>query len=353
MRIRVLRPPELTPALHERWRELQRSHRLYASPFFHPAFTQMVARSRDDVHVGVCEEEDNVPLGFFPFQRARFGVGQPVGWTLCDYQGVVAAPGCRWEARELLSACGLRWFQFDHLPAAQEPFGPFQRAHSPSLMLDLSDGFERYAQRQERAGSHTVGRLAKRLRRLERDHGPARFEAHVTERAALDTLLSWKSAQYRRTGMADLLARPWFREVTEAAAHTEEEGFAGMLSVLYAGDRLVAAHLGLRSDTVWHYWLPAHDVDPALAACSPGLLLILAMARHAESLGVRALDFGKGETRHKREFANSEVQLAEGWVRTSPLALPWQWRREARALARRSGLGPRARRVANRLRGGG
>src|SRR5437762_3430074 len=135
----------------------------------------------------------------------------------------------------------------------------------------------------EREGSHTLGRLAKRLRRLERDHGPARFEAHVTERAALDTLLSWKSAQYGRTGMADLLARPWFREVTEAAAYTQEEGFAGMLSVLYAGDRLVAAHLGLRSDTVWHYWLPAHDVDPALAPCSPGLLLIVAMARHAES----------------------------------------------------------------------
>ena len=348
--VRVLRPSELTPALTARWAEIQRSNARYASPFFQPAFTQLVARARDDVHVAVLERNDDA-VGFFPYQRDRLGIGRPAGWTLCDYQGVVAEPDARWSADELIRACGLRWFEFDHLLAEQEPFLPFHRGSSSSLVIDLSDGFEGYEQAQQQAGVRTVSRLRKRWKRLEREHGPVRFDAHLTDPDALATLLDWKSAQYRRTGMSDLLARPWFRRVIESAHTESDDGFAGLLSGLYAGERLVALHLGLRSNSVWHYWLPAHDDDPALSRSSPGLLLILAMAQHAEVLGLRALDFGKGETRYKRDFANAEVALAEGWVGTSALAAASRLGGHARALVRRSTLGPRARRLANRALG--
>ncbi|MGI9020971.1 MAG: GNAT family N-acetyltransferase [Solirubrobacterales bacterium] len=348
---RVLEPRELTNELTARWAEIQRQTALFASPFFHPAFTRLVAGARDDVRVAVLER-DGDPVGFFPFQRGPLGVGRPVGSSLNDYQGVIADPDAEWEPGKLLRACGLRWFEFDHLIAGQEEFAPFHRHLSPSLVIDLSQGFEDYERVQREAGVKTIKRLRARWRKLERDHGPVRFEAHVADPHLLATLLAWKSAQYGRTGMADLLARPWFRQVIEAAHTASADGFAGLLSALWAGERPVALHLGLRSDSVWHYWLPAQDEDPELARCAPGLLLILAMAEHAERLGLRVLDFGKGEARHKREFANAENAVADGFVGTfSAVAAASRLRAQARELARRSAVGPRARRLAGRLTG--
>jgi CelD/BcsL family acetyltransferase involved in cellulose biosynthesis len=338
---------ELPPELADRWAAIQSGSPLHRSPFFHPAFTRLVGAARDDAWVAALAGASGADhVAFLPFQRDRFRAGRAVGWGLNDYQGVIAAPGAEWSPVELIKAAGLRWYQFDHALAEQTELAPFTRARNVSLVVDLSEGFDQYAQARRAAGEKSIERVRSRWRRLERDHGPARFEAHVADPAMLELLFSWKSSQYRRTGMADLLERPWFRSVMEGVYATQGEGFAGLLSVLYAGDRPVAIHLGPRSASVWHYWLPAHDDDPALSRTSPGLLLILAMAQHAEELGLRALDFGRGEARHKREFANSEVALAEGWIGTrSVTAALMRTRWELRDLARRSGIGPRVRRL--------
>lgn len=350
--VRVLAAAELTPELENAWAVIQRDERLFASPFFHPQFTRLVATARDDVHVAVLGDADD-PGGFFPFQRDRHGVGHPVGWGLNDYQGVVVRPDLEWTARELIRGCGLRWFEFDHVPVGQQQFAPHRSALAASPAIAIADGFERYEREQGEAGSKTIKRLRSRRRRLERDHGPVRFEADVDDPQLLATLLRWKSARYESTGAADLLARPWFRAVVDAAFGASAEGFACPLSVLWAGERPVAMHLGPRSRSVWHYWLPAHDGDPELARTSPGMLMILAMAEHAEELGVRTLDFGRGDARHKREFANFEAALAEGWVSTASTTAAGQWlRRSGRQLARRSRLGPRLRRLRARPRSG-
>jgi CelD/BcsL family acetyltransferase involved in cellulose biosynthesis len=323
--VRVLDAAELTPELERVWAEIQRGDPLYASPFFHPQFTRLVAAARDDVHIAVLGDDDD-PAGF-----AR----QDVEWT----------------ARELIRACGLRWFEFDHVPAGQRQFAPHQSALAASPVIVIADGFARYEREQGEAGSKTLKRLRSRRRRLERDHGPVRFEADVDDPELFATLLRWKSARYESTGAANLLARPWFRAVVEAAFGASAEGFACPLSVLWAGERPVAMHLGPRSRSVWHYWLPAHDGDPELARTSPGMLMILAMAEHAAELGVSVLDFGKGDARHKREFANSKVALAEGWVSTPSMTAAGQWlRRSARTLARGSGFGPRLRGLRTRSR---
>jgi len=346
--VEVLRAGELTPTLLERWSAIQRSDPGYASPFFHPRFTQLVAQARSDVRVAVLHDGDRA-AGFFPFQRNWLGIGYPAGWGMCDYQGAVVQSGLSWSVPELMRACGLRSFQFDHLPVAQEPFSPYQRARSVSPLIDLSQGFERYERAQQQAGrGRTFSRLRSRWRRLQSEHGAVRFEPHVDDPTTLARLLEWKADQYRRTGMADLLARPWFRQVIESAASASSDGFSGVLSALYAGARPVALHLGLRSDQVWHYWLPAHDVDESLSRCSPGLLLILAMTQSAESMGISWIDFGKGDARHKREFANSQVALAEGSAGNSPIAQAVRLRRRARSLAQRSRLGPRVRRLIKR-----
>lgn len=344
----VLRSDELDSAHLDRWRELCRRDAMYASPFFDPAFTQLVGAVRGDVYAAVMHSGDDI-VGFFPFQRNSLGVGYPAGWGMCDYQGPVVRADVGWRVPDLMRSCGLRSFEFDHLPTRQQPFQPFGQTTTPSLLLDVSGGFERYEHTQRRAGrAKTFSRLRARWRRLEAERGPVRFESNVADPRALAQLLAWKSDQYRRTGMADLLERGWFREVIERAASAAGEGFAGLLSALYAGERPVALHLGLRSERVWHYWLPAHDVDASLARCSPGLLLIVAMANAAESLGVEVIDFGKGRARHKLEFANGEVALSEGLAGSSAVARALRLRRRARSVARRAGVGPLVRRMVKR-----
>jgi CelD/BcsL family acetyltransferase involved in cellulose biosynthesis len=93
---------------------------------------------------------------------------------------------------------------------------------------------------------------------------------------------------------------------------TETTEFAGMLSALYAGGELVAAHMGMRSRTCWHYWYPAFD--PRLARYQPGLVLLLEMARHAADLGVTRIDLGAGDEHYKVRLANASDLVARGRV---------------------------------------
>jgi CelD/BcsL family acetyltransferase involved in cellulose biosynthesis len=68
----------LSGNLVARWSALQLADPEPASPFFRPEFTQAVARVRDGVFVAVVED-GRVPVGFLPFERARLGIGKPVG----------------------------------------------------------------------------------------------------------------------------------------------------------------------------------------------------------------------------------------------------------------------------------
>ena len=55
--------------------------------------------------------------------------------------------------------------------------------------------------------------------------------------------------------------------------------FQGVLSGLYIGEKLVAAHFGMRSRRVLHWWFPAYD--PELGKYSPGAQLLLELSRAA------------------------------------------------------------------------
>ena len=349
--VRVLPGRGLDRGLQARWSEVQQIAPPFTSPFFSPEFTAIVAEAREDVRVGVFEREGQ-PVGFFPFQRGRLGLGSPVGGMLSDYHGAIVESGVRWDARELMDACGLKIWEFDHLIASQEPFAPFHRRSHGSPVMDLSNGLETYLRGRESAGVREISTVARKRRKLEREHGEVRFAHHVADEGALATLMRWKSDQYQRTGAADHLAEEWVREVLHLAHLRQTPTFAGMLSALYVEDRMVAAHFGVRSTSVWHYWYPAYD--PEFGNYSPGLILLLDMARSAPSLGIRTIDLGKGDARYKRALASGSVALAEGAIaRRSVAACAWRLRREARTVAKRTTLGPRLRRLARALRPSG
>ena len=81
--------------------------------------------------------------------------------------------------------------------------------------------------------------------------GPLRFVAHETAGEPFDQLLAWKLAQYVRTERRGSLQEKWAVDALKLMLERQGEGFWGMLSCLYAGDRLAAVHLGIRSATEW------------------------------------------------------------------------------------------------------
>ena len=291
---------------------MQHSNLDLCSPFFCPEFTLAIAAARDDVLVGVLEEAGKV-AGFFPFQRGKRSVGKPVGWPMCDYQGVVASRETVWDPAQLLRDCGLVAWDFDHLIMSQQPFQGCIRATRNSPILNLSGGFEKYLEEKQRAGSRLFKQNGRKTRKMEREVGPIRFASGLLNHTTLDRLLGLWAQRWVSGGRLDERVRTVLHQVLD----TQTEGFAGLLSVLYAGDELVAADFGMRSRTVWHSWFPAHD--ERFAKYSPGVILLLKMAEAAPALGIEWLDLGKGGEEHKRRFMNAAIPVAEGSVEVPSL----------------------------------
>ncbi|MFE0674829.1 GNAT family N-acetyltransferase [Streptomyces sp. NPDC058867] len=356
MDISVYRPEELTAADRTAWRTLQ--SKAYAggasqlaNPFLAPEFTLAVGRCRRDVRVAVLREDGSTgePAAFFPYQRNAVGVGRAVGLGLSDCQGLVHAPGFRWDAQELLRACGLVIWEFDHLAEGQQPFEQSLLGTFPSPVIDVADGWDAYVARlRARSGRGTRVRLGLE-RKLARVAGDVHYVHDERDPAMLRTLMEWKSAQYRRTGRSDRFAHPWIRELTEQLFHTRTDSFAGLLSVLYAGDRPVAAHFGVRSEHILACWFPAYD--PAFAKYSPGVVQHLRMARGAAEDGLSHLDLGRGQRDHKDVLKTGDVQVSEGWTtRRHPVAAAhWARRAPVRALRNTVVSHPELRAPADRL----
>ncbi|MFJ4835666.1 GNAT family N-acetyltransferase [Streptomyces sp. NPDC088747] len=330
MDISVYRPGELTAADRATWTAFQAKAHLngspeLANPFLSPEFTLAAGRCRRGVRIAVVRE-DGEGVAYFPFQRTGTGIGRAVGLGVSDCQGIVHRPGFTWDARELLRACGLAVWEFDHLVEGQEPFGAGASGTFPSPVIDVDQGYETYLrQLRERSPKFTKSTLAKE-RRLGRDFDGMRYVHDERDPEALRTLMGWKSAQYRRTGRSDRFAHPWISRLVEQLFHTRSGQFAGILSVLYAEGRPVAAHFGLRSERVLACWFPAYD--PAFSKYSPGLILHLRMAEAAAADGIAYLDLGRGQKEYKDSLKTRELTVSEGWVtRRHPIAIGHRARR--------------------------
>ncbi|HKP73414.1 MAG TPA: GNAT family N-acetyltransferase [Pyrinomonadaceae bacterium] len=311
MDIEVIGGNELTAGQQQLWSRLQRADESLASPYFSAQFTRAVAAVRDDLFVGVLKDGGET-VGFFPFQRDETRAGRPAGDRFSDYHGIIAREPGDWTAEDLLDGCGLVRWDFKHLIASQRLFQKYHSRQTASPALDLSQGYEAYAEAQRRGGSQLIKKIETCRRKFEREVGALRFESHVADGEVLRELVEGKSAQLTRTGKEDSFSWGWTRRLLELIHATQEEDFAGMLSVLCAGDEVVAAHMGMRSRSVWHYWFPCYSRK--FSRYSPGLILLLEMARSAESLGVRLIDLGRGDDLYKRRFMNAATTIAEGAV---------------------------------------
>ncbi|MFF8898352.1 GNAT family N-acetyltransferase [Streptomyces lydicus] len=353
MDVTVQHPHELSGADRAAWTALQsaapsQGAPQLANPFLAPEFALAVGRCRGGVRIAVIRE-DGRPAAFLPFHRSPLGVGRAVGLGVSDAQGLVHRPGFRWDARELLGACGLSVLEFDHLVDGQQPFRNASLRPHASPVIDVDQGYEAYLERLRGQSPKFVRTTLAKERKLGRDVGPVRYVHDERDPEALRTLARWKSAQYRRTGRSDRFAQPWIVRLVRDLFHTRTDSFAGLLSVLYAGDRPIAAHFGPRTRSVLSCWFPAYDAE--LAKYSPGLVLHLRMAEAAAAASMAYLDMGRGKAEYKDSLKTRELRVAEGWVmRPHPVALGhWAHRAPVRALRNAVLARPELRDPADRL----
>jgi CelD/BcsL family acetyltransferase involved in cellulose biosynthesis len=309
--VHLMSPDKLSPDLLNIWRSHQAADGTLGSPFFEPEYVRIAGAVSPEVTVAVLESPGQPPA-FLPFHRDASKVARPVGLRACDFSGLIAPPGYPWSPDSVIRSCGLAGWDFTNVAMSHQAMQPYVRGVADSPYLDLRGGFEAFAKGRGRSRSDLVRSVSQKARKLEREIGPIRFEAHVDDRRAIDLLYEWKGAQRVRTGTFDVLGLPWMRKMLERILETRTETFAGMFSVVYAGDQVAAVHLGMRSETVWHYWFAAFNRE--LQQYSPGLIILTEMIKSAPALGIQTLTLGTGDEPYKLRFATGSMQLASGSV---------------------------------------
>lgn len=310
MNIRAIPITSLTPGQLALWDEVQRDNPALASPFFRPEFAKSCAAVGRPVEVALVEQRGKA-VGFLPFERRALNIGAPVGGRLSDFQAVIAPADVSVYLPRAASDCGLSALVFDHWLATQPTPGGVVWEEDESPYIDVSRGFDEYAACFTGNRRHLRDPLRKRDR-LEREVGPLRFAPHVPHEGVLQTLFQWKWEQYRKTQLPSICEYEWVRALLATLLHFRDERFTPCLSVLRAGERIVAIHYFLRSGPVLHGWFCAYD--PAMGRYSPGILLLLEMLKRAPELGIARVDLGKGSERFKRNYMTGAQRVATGGV---------------------------------------
>jgi len=312
MEVRVVHFDDLEDRDADAWLEIVRSNSQFWSPYFHPEFSRSVHAARGDVCVAVMRERGE-SRGFFPFHRDRWRGSRPVGGALSDYHGVIVVEGTDWNVPELFRASSISSFRFDHLLSSQPEFAEYRTKSSESPVIDLTEGFDVYAQRKRQEGAKWVSKTRSAANRLSKKLGELEFVAHAPDdEEAFQKILEWKTRQCLACGGLDMFSFEWTRKCVDVIRRADDHGFSGTLSTLRAGGRLVAAHLGMRSPRVWHYWFPGYDRD--FSTLSPGSVLLLEMMRLATEWGISTIDLGKGQDAYKQRVMTGVVPICEGSV---------------------------------------
>lgn len=332
MRFDVLPASGLDAALCDKWQALQGRADALASPFFSVGFAQSVEQARGDLHVGLIED-DTALVGLLPFHRKRGGQGVPLAGQYCDYQGVIGQAPLARDVPAMLRGFGLSSYDFNHALECQPIFDSNAFWHSGSPRADLRAGYDAWKS-EVSAKTNALKTLARKERKISREIGPLRFNPQDDDASSWQSFVAWKDQALRRLGQPGFPGPAWVAGLIDALRDPSVSARAGCFSTLYAGDRLVAAHFGLRSARVWHWWFPSYDAD--LSAYSPGLLLLRHCIEAAAQDGCHELDFGRGTERYKTEFSNRSRALCEGSLeRASLTGAIWGTRKTLQRAANR------------------
>ena len=305
----VLRAGALTRSERDAWRAFTAASPSFRSPFFSLDFALVADEIAPEAGVAVIHRAGEI-AGFLPFQK-RGGIVQPLAAPLCDYHGVIAAPGERIDLAEVIRLTGAGAYRFNGLVGPHAPEGGRAFAHA-SLRADVSAGLEAWL--DARPQTRKFFKDKERARRAaERDLGPLEFRMEDDTPGLLPFVIAHKRDQYRRTARHDVFGCGWTGELLRRLWDQRTPEFGGRISTLRAGGRLIAAEYGLRAGPVRNIWFTVYDPD--LSRWGPGTLLMINMLKGAANdETLNELDFGREGDAYKRYYADPGETVFEGTV---------------------------------------
>lgn len=297
---------ELAIQAWKRWSQQSSFH----SPYFHPSFTECVNAVRSDVHVLVGRSLGEI-VALFPFQYGRRNLIEPAGGAVNDYQAVLSDAERPVSIVSLLRAADVGRLQFHSWLNPSADLGPHVYGEVEASIADFSQGQASFLN-ELKSQSSTIARHPQKTRKLMREIGPLRLDLNCQDPSVLDWVIAKKREKYANSGVVDFFGVPWTRNLMKKIFNTQTVEFGGLLSALYAGDHLVAAHFGMRRGSTLHYWYPVYD--RSYRVYSPGTQLFLEIVNRAQELEIQKIDFGYGEDPYKTKLTNRRFKVARGCI---------------------------------------
>ncbi|MFK8112513.1 MAG: GNAT family N-acetyltransferase [Rubripirellula sp.] len=323
--IRVLGWGELTQNHKQIWEQIRTTEASYRTPFFSTSFTDAVHAVRGDVLVAVLHC-DNEAIGFLPYHQIG-KVALPAGRFFNDAHSVIISPEHSFDWYQLLKQCGLKAYDFHALVGHGQALDErFSDGTTESFSAELGDDSQVFLQQLERSHK-TIRRQEQKTRKMEREVGPLSLEIDCRDKDLLAQTIDWKRQQYRRTNILDLFTPTWTRDLLHQLHATPEGSNRGILSILRAGDEIVAAHIGMIEGDLLHYWFPAYNVD--FSRYSPGTALFKSIIRAASEHGIKTVDMGYGEQPYKRKQTDTITTVSHGCVTQSSVYRNWKRAKKA------------------------
>jgi CelD/BcsL family acetyltransferase involved in cellulose biosynthesis len=307
----IKRPSELSSLEQETWRTLCAANPVLGSPYFALEFAECCEEARDDTRVLVIQRASGI-VGFLPVQLGKIGCVRPIGGPLGDLHGLICEPDAELDLGEVLAAAHIPMFDFNSGLVSQRGFANAAHDVEGSWIIDLADGFDAWQAARKSVAPKVMRNLRTRRRRLEEVEEGFRFVMADTSDYAFETMIEWKRAQYQRTEVFDVFSVDWTRRLLEAIRRRESDSFYGVCSSLYIGDKIAAVHFGMATDRLCHYWFPAYNGDAS--HLSPGLSLLVEMAKTAAVLGLQGIELGPGSYGFKKDLASFQVGIGSGYI---------------------------------------
>ena len=311
----VVRPSALSASDIAAWHMMMEQSPFLQRGFFAPEFALACERAHDLARVVVFRREQ-VPVAFFPFQFASrwnrmIGAGERIGGDISDHAGLIASSGFCIATASLLAAARLNALFVTHLNERQTVFGLVGEDWRVGHVIDLRGGAERYLQELLHNRSDFFQDTRRRLRRAQRDFGAVEFVFDAAPAfAQVIEILDAKRHQYARTGAGDVFGNPAYIAIIKSLIDYSSIHCRPVISVLRAGDHVLARHLGLMSQGVLSYWFPVYE--PAAKAVSLGRLLLWHVIEAAREHGITFIDRGEGGESSQTGFFYRHPAVRQG-----------------------------------------
>lgn len=316
---------QLDATLKASWEAIRESEPAFRSPFFSPAFSDAVHAARQDVLVAILRNGSQ-PLGFLPFHRiGRKAV--PVGRYFNDAHCIIAAANVHYDWMWLLRQCNVKAYDFHALIRRRsDSLDDFCQGTTESFSAELGQDSREFLRHLEK-NHRTIRRQQQKSRKMERELGPLSLEIDCRDRDLLEQSIQWKRAQYQRTNILDLFTPDWAQDLLRNLHEKSDPQTRVIVSVLRAGEHVVATHIGMIDRNLLHYWFPSYNKE--FAKYSPGTALFKEIVRASSDHGIDCIDMGYGEQPYKRKQTDTITTVSHGCVTPSRVYL--QWKRATKA----------------------